>query len=53
MVLSFAGQVIKMPDWLLAMLMVILIIVSNFPILKKVLEKKLPIGHRSRKGDVS
>lgn len=53
MVLSFAGQVIKMPDWLLAMLMVILIIVSNLPILKKVLEKKLPIGHRSRKGDVS
>jgi membrane protein YqaA with SNARE-associated domain len=51
-VLSFVGQVIKIPDWLLAALMIILIVVSNFPILKKVVEKKLAIGHRSRKEDV-
>jgi len=53
MVLSFVGQVIKIPDWLLAMLTVILIIASNFPILKKVLDKKLAIGRRWRKGNVS
>jgi membrane protein YqaA with SNARE-associated domain len=53
MLLSFIGQVIKIPDWLLATLMVILTIVSIFPILKKALKKKFPIRYRSRKGDVS
>jgi len=39
-IIALAGKVIRVPDWMLAVLMAVLIIVANFPILKRLLGKK-------------